>query len=132
MVDRLDIDALLIGSLYGELSSTEEARLSAHLESHPADRTALANLTRAREVVRESRILQVQFDPPQSVSALLMQEAVRRAPKSPKSQDEQSWFQRFMRSFIAHPAMAAAATLVLVIGVASTVYMKTGDNFAKA
>jgi hypothetical protein len=132
MVDRLDIDALLIGSLYGELSSTEEARLSAHLESHPADRTALANLTRAREVVRESRILQVQFDPPQSVSALLMQEAVRRAPKSPKSQDEQSWFQRFMRTFIAHPAMAAAATLVLVIGVASTVYMKTGDNFAKA
>lgn len=129
MVDRQDIDALLIGSLYGELSSTEEARLSAHLDSHPADRTALANLTRAREVVRESRILQVQFDPPQSVSALLMQEAVRRAPKP---REEQSWFQRFMRSFIVHPAMAAAATLVLVVGVAGTVYMKKGDNFAKA
>jgi hypothetical protein len=129
MVDRQDIDALLIGSLYGELSSTEEARLSAHLESHPADRTALVNLTRAREVVRESRILQVQFDPPQAVSALLMQEAVRRAPKV---RDEQSWFQRFMRTFIAHPAMAAAATLVLVVGVAGTVYMKKGDHFAKA
>lgn len=127
MVDRQDIDALLIGSLYGELSSAEEARLAAHLESHPADRTALADLTRAREVVRESRILQVQFDPPQSISALLMQEAARRAPKP---RDEQSWFQRFMRSFMAHPAMAAAAMLVLIIGVAGTVYMRQGDHFA--
>lgn len=128
MVDRQDIDALLVGSLYGELSSTEEARLAAHLESHPADRTALADLTRARAVVRESRILQVQFDPPQSISALLMQEAARRAPKV---RDGESWFQRFMRSFIAHPAMAAAAMLVLIIGVAGTVYMRQGDHYAK-
>src|SRR5687768_13725280 len=105
MVDRQDIDALLIGSLYGELSSAEEARLTAHLESHPADRTALANLTHAREVVRESRILQHQFEPPQSISALLMQEAARRAPKP---REEASWFQRFMRPFMTHPAMAAA------------------------
>ena len=128
MVDRQDIDALLIGSLYGELSSTEEARLVAHLESHPADRTALANLTHARDVVRESRILQVQFEPKQSISALLMQEAARRAPKP---HDEASWFQRFMRSFMTHPAMAAAAMLVLIVGVAGTVYMRQGDHFAK-
>jgi hypothetical protein len=128
MVDRQDIDALLIGSLYGELSSSEEARLTAHLESHPSDRTALANLTHARSVVRESRILQVQFEPPQSVSALLMQEAARRAPKS---REEASWFQRFMRSFMTHPAMAAAAMLVLIVGVAGTVYMRKGDQFAK-
>jgi hypothetical protein len=127
MVDRQDIDALLIGSLYGELSSTEEARLAAHLESHPADRTALADLTRARAVVRESRILQVQFEPPQSISALLMQEAVRRAPKR---REEMNWFQRFMRSVLLHPAMAAAAMLVLIIGVAGTMYLKQGDQYA--
>jgi hypothetical protein len=126
MVDRQDIDALLIGSLYGELSSTEEARLAAHLESHPADRTALADLTRARAVVRESRILQVQFEPPQSISALLMQEAVRRAPKP---REEMNWFQRFMRSVLLHPAMAAAAMLVLIIGVAGTMYLKQGDQY---
>ncbi|MBA3503061.1 MAG: hypothetical protein M4D80_13545 [Myxococcota bacterium] len=127
MVDRQDIDALLIGSLYGELSSTEEARLTAHLESHPSDRTALANLTHARSVVRESLILHLQFEPPQSISALLMQEAARRAPKS---REEASWFQRFMRSFMTHPAMAAAAMLVLIVGVAGTVYMRKGDHFA--
>ena len=131
MTDRQDIDALLIGSLYGELSSTEEARLSAHLESHPADRAALANLQWARDTVRESRILQVQFEPPQSVSALLLQEAHRRAPKAPKDAAERSWFQRFMRSFMLHPAVAAAAMLVLVVGIAGTMYMRGGDQYAK-
>ncbi|HLL23066.1 MAG TPA: hypothetical protein VK427_13090 [Kofleriaceae bacterium] len=127
MVERQDIDALLIGSLYGELSSAEEARLAAHLESHPADRAALAGLTRAREAVRESRILQHHYEPSQSIYALLVQEAARRAPKP---REELSWLQRFMRSFVAHPAMAAAAMLVLIIGVAGTVYLKKGDQFA--
>lgn len=128
MTDRQDIDALLIGSLYGELSSTEEARLAAHLESHPADRTALANLQWARDAVRESRILQHQLEPPQSISALLLQEAHRRAPRP---QEAQSWFQRFVRSFMLHPAVAAAAMLVVVIGIAGTMYMRQGDQFAK-
>ncbi len=127
MVERQDIDALLIGSLYGELSSADEARLQAHLESHPADRSALADLTHARDVVRESRIFQVQVDPPQSITAILIQEAARRAPKPAP---EHGWFQRFMRSFMLHPAMAAAAMLVLVVGVASTMYVRKGDQFA--
>jgi len=46
MTDRMDIDALLIGALYGELTFADEARLTAHLESYPADRNALADLTR--------------------------------------------------------------------------------------
>jgi hypothetical protein len=36
-----------------------------------------------------------------------------------------------MRSFMTHPAMAAAAMLVLIVGVAGTVYMRKGDHFAK-
>src|SRR5882762_5985374 len=106
MTDRIDIDALLIGALYGELSPADEARLTAHLESHPADRTALDDMTRTRAAVRESRILTFQAEPPAAVSALLLQEASRRAPRSVPSD---GWFQRFVRSFAAHPAMAAAA-----------------------
>lgn len=130
MTDRVDIDALLIGALYGELTHAEEARLSAHLESHPADRTALADLTQTRAAVRESRILSVQFEPPQSVSALLLQEAARRAPKPPR--ESAGWFQWFTRSFLMHPAMAAAAMLVLVVGVAGTIYVRRGDPFETA
>ena len=44
MLDRQDIDALLVGALYGELSSADEAALTAHLDSHPADRNALDDL----------------------------------------------------------------------------------------
>jgi hypothetical protein len=131
MVDRQDIDALLIGALYGELTLADEARLTAHLESHPADRSALAGMTSTRDAVRESRIFQVQLDPPQSVSALLLQEAARRAPRrAPVSEHREGWFQRFVHSFMAHPAMAAAAMLVLVVGVAGTMYLRHGDQFA--
>jgi len=123
MVERQDIDALLISALYGELTPSEETRLAAHLDSHPADRTALADLTHARGLIRESRLLQVQLEPPQSVSTLLMNEAKRCAPKPP----QEGWFARFVRSFAAHPAMAAAAMLVVVLGVATLAVKKKAD-----
>lgn len=129
MIDRMDIDALLVSALYGELTPADEARLTAHLESHPADRTALADLTHTRATIRESRILTFQFEPPQSVSALLLQEAARRAPK-PRG-EVAGWFHRFTRSFMMHPAMAAAAMLVLVVGVAGTLYVRHGDPFVE-
>lgn len=129
MLERQDIDALLVGALYGELSSTEQAQLTAHLESHPADRSALDDLKAVRERLTSSRIFEVQLEPPQSVSALLLQEAARRAPKQVVAADKkESWFDRFVRSFIAHPAMAAAATLVLVLGVAGTIYLNGGET----
>ncbi len=134
-MDRQDIDALLIGALYGELTPADEARLAAHLESHPTDRGALDDLKSARAAVRESRIFDQQLEPPQAVSALLLQEAHRRAPKRAPADDgerKESWFYRFTRVFLAHPAMAAAAMLVLVVGVAGTMYMRHGDaNFAE-
>src|SRR5690606_25651014 len=39
-------------------------------------------------------------------------------------------FARLRRSFLMHPAMAAAAMLVMVVGVAGTVYVRQGDHFA--
>jgi hypothetical protein len=130
-MDRQDIDALLIGALYGELTPADEARLTAHLESHPGDRGALDDLKVARQAVHDSRIFAVQMEPPQAVSALLLQEAHRRAPKRAAARDadaKESWFYRFTRSFLAHPAMAAAAMLVLVLGGAGIVYMRKGDD----
>ena len=128
MVERTDIDALLISALYGELTPVQESQLAAHLESHPADRTALADLTRTRAALHESRILRVQVDPPQAISAVLLQEAARRAPKV--ATEGETWFQRFLRSFMQHPAMAAAAMLVLVVGVAAAI-SRNGGGFAE-
>src|SRR5262245_11031061 len=130
-MDRQDIDALLIGALYGELTPADEARLAAHLDSHPTDRGALDDLKSARQAVRESRFFDLQLDPPQALSALLLQEAHRRAPRrAAVAEAKESWFFRFTRMFLAHPAMAAAAMLVLVVGVATTLYVRKGDPFA--
>jgi anti-sigma factor RsiW len=133
MVDRQDIDALLVGALYGELTPADEARLAAHLESHPADRAALEDLKTARHAVKQSRIFEIQDEPPQAVSALLLQEAHRRAPSIRSSaaragEESEGWFARLTRSFLAHPAMAAAAMLVLVVGVAGTLYLRKGGS----
>src|ERR1051326_2901635 len=128
MVDRQDIDALLVSALYGELTPADEARLAQHLESHPTDRTVLDDLTPARAAVRDSQIFEVQLDPPQAVSALLLQEAARRAPRKVKlDESKPSWFSRFVHAVMAHPAMAAAASLVLVVGGAGTMYLRHGD-----
>src|SRR4051812_10624680 len=133
-MDRQDIDALLIGALYSELTPAEEARLATHLESHPGDRGALDDLKSARTKVRESRIFELQMEPAQHISALLLQEAHRRAPKRATAREggeqKESWFWRFARSFMAHPAMAAAAMLVVVVGVASTLYVNKGAHMA--
>jgi len=131
-MDRQDIDALLIGALYGELTPADEARLAAHLESHPADKSALDGLQVARDAVKQSRIFDAQAEPPQAISAVLLQEAARRAPKKVMDPERrESWFSRFVRSFASHPAMAAAAMLVVVVGVAGTLYMRNGDQFAE-
>jgi hypothetical protein len=135
MADRTDIDALLIGALYGELTPADEARLTAHLESHPADRTALSDLTRTRAAIRDSRLLAIQLEPSHSISALLVQEAARWSRPSEPSRSEErgraGWFFRFTQLFMAHPAMAAAAMLVLVVGVAGTLYVRRGDQLAE-
>lgn len=128
MGDRTDIDALLIGALYGELTPADEARLAAHLESHPADRTALADLSRIRDAVRSSRVLSVQVEPPQSVTARLIQEAARRMPRVER---EPGWLYRVTRMLLAHPAIAVAAMFVIVLGVAGTMRMRRGDQFAE-
>jgi hypothetical protein len=112
----------------------DEARLTAHLESHPADRTALDDMARIRAAIRSSRILSVQFEPPHAISALLLQEASRRAPgvavARPVEPESETWFQRFVRSFVAHPALAAAATVVLVASVAGGLYLRGDAQFA--
>ena len=80
MGDRLDIDALLIGALYGELDGDERARLDAHLASHPADRAALDSLrsTRAWLTDHDARAFLGAAEPANAISARLIQEAARR------------------------------------------------------
>jgi hypothetical protein len=121
MLDRQDIDALLMGALYGELSPSESTRLDEHLSAHPQDKLVLDGLTRARQALRDSHVLVLQAEPPAAVSALLLQEAARRAPAA---REQRVGFFAKLAALLRHPATAAAAVIGLVAGVAGTLYVQ--------
>ena len=125
MLDRQDIDALLMGALYGELSPDESTRLDEHLSAHPQDKIVLDGLSRARQAVKDSLILSAQAEPPAAVSALLMQEAARRAP-APREQ-RAGWFAKLVAA-MRHPAVAAVTVVVLIAAVGGTIYLKNGGR----
>ncbi|MBL8623624.1 MAG: zf-HC2 domain-containing protein [Myxococcales bacterium] len=123
MGDRLDIDALLIGALYGELDGDERARLDAHLASHPADRAALDSLrsTRAWLTDHKAREFLGAAEPASAISARLIQEAARRAP-APRAAAGSGWLGflgGLFRPIAAHPALSAAAAMLIVVGAGS-------------
>lgn len=129
-----DFDALLMGALYGELSAVEESRLQAHLAAHPADQQIFHDLTRIREAIRTGVAAAV-VEPPQAISALLLQEAARRAPKSTlasRAAAEPGRWMKWLSSLLAHPGLAAAAMLTVVVGVAGTMYLRGGTKFAES
>lgn len=122
MATRLDIDALLIGALYGELDGDDRARLDAHLATHPADRAALDELRATRAFLTEhgARDYLGAAEPPAAVSALVMREAARRAPAPRKAAGGVFGFLTgLLRPVAAHPALSMAAVAVIAIGVGS-------------
>lgn len=129
MADREDIDALLIGALYGELAEADRARLDAHLTSHPQDRHALEAMRATRGLLRDAEVAAAMVEPPAAVSALLLQEAARRAPAARGAGAGGGllgFLAGFLRPVMAHPAMASAAALVMVAGVAGALYVRGG------
>jgi hypothetical protein len=125
-------DALVIGAAYGELTPAEQSRLAAHLEAHPNDRAAIDQLQAIRNAVRDSAVRDAMIEPPQAVSALLLQEAARRVPKRASVDRNPGWFAKLLGSFAAHPALASAASLVFVVGVAGTLYIRSGGDSLSA
>lgn len=119
MGTRLDIDALLVGALYGELDGDDRARLDAHLASHPDDRAALDGLraTRAFLVDHRARELLGAAEPPGAISARLLQEAARRAPVRRAPNGLWAFLAGLLRPIAAHPALSAAAVAMMVVGV---------------
>lgn len=123
--DRQDIDALLIGALYGELDGDERARLDAHLVNHPQDRSALEGLRSTRAMLRDADVAAYlgSAEPAPAISAKLIQEAARRAP-APAGGGAWAWLSSLFRPFVASPALAAATALVLVGGAAGVMYAR--------
>jgi hypothetical protein len=133
MADRQEIDALIVGALYGELDAADRARLESHLSSHPEDRAALEALERTRATVRRGLADMPSAEPSPAISTILLREAGRLAPTPRAAAARESadssdglWsrFLRWARPVAMHPAFAGAAALILVAGTASALWLR--------
>lgn len=123
-----DIDAMMIDWLYDELDESMSAQFDQHLADCARCRRELESLQHTREAVRELP----ELEPPAGLTAILLHEAAKRAPAKRAvalaSEDERPGFFAWLAGWLApvtrHPAAAAIATLVLVAGVAGSLYLR--------
>ncbi|HEU5059383.1 MAG TPA: anti-sigma factor [Kofleriaceae bacterium] len=132
MLDCSKIDELMMDWLYQELDESSSKRIAEHVEGCPRCSAEASALQRTRAAFRDLSPV----EPPSALSAILLHEAARRAPAvavaAPRAADSgvgfwarlRAWF----RPIALHPAAAAVATLVLIAGVAGTLYVRHGDE----
>ncbi len=130
MLDCKKIDSLMIDWLYKELDESTAASFDEHVAGCAHCEGELASLQRTRVAVSELPAV----EPPLAVSNILLHEAAKRAPAAPKKLDERDGlFARlaaWLGPVLRHPGLAAAACLVLVAGVAGSLYMQDKGGFA--
>lgn len=133
MLDCSKIDELMMDWLYQELDESSSARIAEHVQGCARCAAEATALQRTRAAFRDLSPV----EPPTAVSAILMHEAARRAPAvavaaAPRTADAEGGFWARVRSWfrpiMLHPAAAAVATLVLIAGVAGTLYVRHGDD----
>ena len=124
------MDELMMDLLYDELDPARSAKVAEHMGACARCSAEMGALRRTRAAFRDLSDL----EPPPSVSAILLHEAARHSPAravvpapSPGLLDRlRAWF----RPIANHPALAAAASLVIVAGVAGALFVRKGADMA--
>ena len=136
MLECNQIDGLMMDWLYDELDPASAARVADHVEACDRCTAEAGAIRRTREAFQSLS----DAEPPAAVSAILLHEAARRAPAAaaeaharPAAADSPSSsgslgqrLRAWLRPLFLHPAAAAVCTLVLVAGVAGTLYVRHG------
>jgi len=123
----------LLALLYGELDGEAEAAARARVEGDPAAAEELAGMERVRGMFRDLP----DEEPPSRIDAQLLAEAARSVPGGKRAAAaaaggeaaEGGFWARlvsWLQPMVARPAFAAAASLVLVAGVAGVLYVRKG------
>lgn len=120
-------ELLLVDLLYGELDGEAHAAARAQLDGDPALSSELSELRGLRALMAELP----DEEPAPALSAQLLHAAAKQAPSSRGARVAAAaegagflaWLKQFFRPMAMHPAMAAAATFVLVVGVAGALYV---------
>lgn len=136
MLQCNQMDELMLDWLYDELDEDRREQVDAHVEDCARCAAEAGSLRRTRELFDD---LPSCAEPPASLTAILLHEAARHAP-SPKRQVATDpaasvglWqrLKELFRPIAMHPAAAAVASLILVAGVAGTLYVRSGSEMAQ-
>lgn len=125
MADCPHTGTRLLDWLYDELGPPERAQFDGHLHTCAACRETGASLGSVRAAMRTWP----DHEPPPALSAQLMRVATREALGAPVASGRvwarvHAWLMRGLPLTSMHPALAAAATLVLVAGVVGTLHLR--------
>ncbi|MCG8422426.1 MAG: zf-HC2 domain-containing protein [Proteobacteria bacterium] len=122
-----DINALMMDWLYDELEPDRRAEFDQHLTGCANCHAEVDALNSTRAALRALP----DEEPPPSLSAILLHEAARHAPRADANDRQAGPWSRLLALFqpmLAHPAATAIATLVLVAGVAGTLFFRGVDK----
>ncbi|HKE17491.1 MAG TPA: hypothetical protein VKB80_21600 [Kofleriaceae bacterium] len=120
----------LIDLLYGELSPDEERAVRARVAGDPALSAQLASFERVRELARAA----AHEEPPPRISAQLLAEAAqaasRRRAAAPDAASSGWWarLRSWLQPVVAHPALTAATSVLVVAGVGTLLLLRGGDK----
>ena len=132
MLECRDIDELMMDWLYQELDPGRSSQVEEHVEGCARCAAEAGALGRTREMFRDLGPV----EPPAAVSAILLHEAARRAPAAgaPRAAEDAAGgglldrLRAWLRPIILHPAAAAAASVVVIAGVASALLLRGGSE----
>jgi anti-sigma factor RsiW len=131
MMDCKHINELLLDYLYQELDPSQVESFEAHLKSCSRCASELASYERTRAIVKDLP----EVEPPARIDDRILAEATRASQARPaRAGEEASFWQRLaegLRLLVMHPAMTAAVTLVLVLGVSFYVYRSSSPRSAR-
>lgn len=119
-----DEELRLLDLLYGELDADEAEQARREVDENDELAGELEGLTSTRSLFAELP----DAEPPQAISAKLLQAAAAHAPRPSRAAEQHgggvwSWFSGLFKPIVQYPGLAAVASLVLVVGIAGTLYM---------
>jgi hypothetical protein len=119
MMQCKDIDERMVDFLYQELEGPELEAWTAHVGGCARCGAEVQSLQRTRQALRSLP----EAEPSPAVTTRLLHEAGKRAARA-QGGGFLDWLHRLVGPVIAHPAWAAAASLLIVVGVAGFLSMR--------
>src|SRR5688572_3956204 len=119
MMQCKDIDELMVDFLYQELDDEQMQAWNTHVGGCARCGQEIQSLQRTRQALRALP----ELEPSPAVSTRLLHEAGKRAARA-EGGGVLDWLHRLVGPIIAHPAWAAAASLLIVVGVAGFLSMR--------